>query len=298
MQFLRVSAAITLGFVFSMQSNLAQADYQAGLAYVDIKLTEENNDEVRGKALAFAYYLEPIKLNDQPWAEAVYLQRVSHIQITTMRLEGEFNSTNPKLTADGNLTTLGFSYLDKASPFIASVSYGTGSTDYKRSVSPYSIDNKDIEFVLGSYIAQTTSVIVGYKKTDNKYSPTGYSQNDYTRTTLGLGAKHLVLREDGTAIAMQGSYSQIDYDRTSGTDYRNTKLELNVDYYFTNRYSAGLGVTQTSGDDNGNKGRDMTIRGMFYLTTAFSVSVMYVKFDGEGQSVDGKGYGVALAYQF
>jgi len=264
-----------------------QADYQAeagyGLQQTDYDST--NNAKETTHLVFFEYYLETVKIDNQPLAEAAFMNRVSSIGVGIQ----QFDFDTDDRTGDGNTTIIGYTHMQQGSPLWLQFSYAQQSAD---------TDFKDISFIdrsydrtitsigAGGFIAQNTAIALEYTKDEVEFSPAVYSDNDFTLTQIHVIAKHLMPLGNGNMVNIEGTVGTDDYDNKGSANTENTVIEVVGDYYLNNMQSIGGTFEKISGDDNGEKGQALAVQGKFFFTPKFSLAAQYRQFSGDGTSVD------------
>ncbi len=251
-----------------------------------IDYDDSNTSKADANGLFFSFYLDPVQVKDRPLAEAAFMQRASNIGFAT----GQVDSESTSRTGEGDYLSVGYTHMAPDSPLWLQVIHTQASNDYKNTPAympfQYTRDSTENEIGIGMFIAQNTIIAIGYGKTEYEYSPSSYSQNDYTVTSTDLIAKHLMPAGNGAIFNIEGGIGFDDISRSNAADEKNNRIALGGDYYFTNHYSVGVSLERTSGDDNGQKGQEIGLHGQFFLTPKFSVLAKIAKFSGQGKSDD------------
>jgi len=263
-----------------------QADYQAEVGYELLQLDyggTANADETV-HTLSFQYFLEAVKINNQPLAEAAFMNRVSSFAAGL----GQFDFESDTRTGEGNTTILQYTHMQQGSPLWLQVLYAQQSADFDRKASTddYSYDRTITGFGAGGFIAKNTAIALEYTKDEVEFSTVGYSGNDRTLTQTHIIAKHLMPIGNGKMVNIEGTIGTDDYDNKGSANTENTVIEVVGDYYLNNMQSIGGTFEQVSGDDNGYKGQAIAIQGKFFFTPKFFVAAKIRQFSGDGTSDD------------
>lgn len=266
----------------------SQADYQveAGYELRQRDLDNSNNANLTTHLLSFEYFLEPVKIDNQPLAEAAFMNRISSLAAGLTQSDVDADDR----TADGDGSFILYTHMQQDSPLRLQVLYVRESADYTfkpgfSSVN-YSYDRTVSGISLGGFIAQNTTLAFEYIKDEVELSPGGYSGNDYTLTQNYIVAKHLMPVGNGNMVNMEGTIGVDSYDNNGPADTKNTVLEVKGEYYLNNMQSIGGTFKQISGDDNGEKGQAIAVHGRFFFTPKFSVAAQLYRFSGDGTSND------------
>lgn len=266
----------------------SQADYQAEIGYelqqLDSGSTTNAKETVH--TISFEYFLEPVKTDNQPLAEAAFMNRVSSIAAGL----GQFDYENDSRTAEGNSTLILYTHMQQDSPLWLQILYAQQSGDYKFKPGfafiDYSYDRTITGFSAGSFIEQNTVIALEYSKDEVEFSPAVYSGSDYTLTQTHVIAKHLMPIGNGKMVNIEGTIGTDSYDNKGSANTKNTVIAAKGEYYLNNMQSIGGTFEQISGDDNGNKGQAIAVHGKFFFTPKFFVAAQIRQFSGDGTSDD------------
>jgi len=280
--------AILLLATASHLAMASQADYQIELGY-ELEQTDYANSEntkTTVHTISFEYFLEPVKIDNQPLAEAAFMNRISSF----VAVHGQFDLDNNSRTAEGNTTALLYTHMQQGSPLRLAAIYAQQSADYTFKPGfpffDYSYDRTITGLHIGSFIAQNTAIAFEYLTDKVDYSPTVYSTFDYTLTQTKITAKHLMPTGNGTMVNIEGDIGTDSYDNKNSADTKNTVIKITGEYYLNNMQSIGGGFEQISGDDNGEKGQAIAVLGKLFFTPKFFLAAKIRQFSGDGTSND------------
>lgn len=204
---------------------------------------------------------------------------------------------NKTITGDRDLSGFGFTHMKPDSPLFLNFSYITSTTDYKfkpgYSFIDYSVDLTATSVTIGYFVKQNTVFALEYETGKYEYSPTAYSDFDYTEKQTNLLVKHLVPSGGDAMLNIEGILGKTTYEESTAPDTDNTVMGLEVDFYPNTTASIGGIFEQTTGDDNGFKGREIGLRGQIFLTPKFSVTAEISQFTGKGSSDDNDGFSLS-----
>ncbi|MDH5445176.1 MAG: hypothetical protein OEY52_06425 [Gammaproteobacteria bacterium] len=276
--------------ITSQASTASEADYQIefgfGLFETDYTSPAGNTAELSGSIIAFEYFLDTVNVRNQPLAEAWFMNRIGSFGVAF----GEADYDQKDRSGEIDLNVLGFTYMQPGSPLYLDFYYTTGSEEYDfkpgYSFIDYSNDLTSTSVTLGYFVKQNTLFVFEYESAKYEHSPAAYSQFDYTRKETNLKVKHLAPSGNGTMLNIIGLVGKTTYDEKTKADTDNTVMGFEVDFYPNSTTSIGGTFEQTTGDDNGYKGKKVGLQGKLFLTPKFSIAVEFSEFSGKGTSSD------------
>ena len=275
-------------------SALAESDrYQAEIAYQTMNEDDGDGDDVYS-GLSGSYYFEPITLDDGPMAEAAYLQRVGSLGFTYVL----FDAKGDMLTFEGDGQALLYTHMQKDSPYRVQVLYGTQQMDVNfLDLRLANVDMTLSGVSIGYFISRTVNISLDILRTDVMVTNDRFDLfNDYHTTETTLAGKNLIQNGDGTAWNIVGELMQ--YKDSDGGE-KNTGLNLEMDYYFNQRQSAGAVIGTESGDIEYREGKTIGIRGKIFLLPQFWLSAEFTKFYASGVDTnDSDTLSFSSAYRF
>ncbi|MDO3384598.1 putative porin [Gilvimarinus sp. SDUM040013] len=198
-----------------------------------------------------SYFYAPVKLGQQPYAEAAFLQGVSSLELSMQRRETESRFTD---CASCNAASSTYDYLTLTSrSYVADYLYLEGTYSYSdyEYQSFNSTSSNDSDFWFAS---------IGVMPLEGLLITTDFNKrNSLFENGWNLGAKYVVPVTETAAINMEATYSDPDI----GDD---TWL-LEADYYFTPTLSLGGSYSTQS--------ELYTARSTWYWSKSFAVDVEY-----------------------
>lgn len=266
----------------------SQADYQAEVGYELQQLDTANsiNANETIHTLSFEYFLEAVKVDNQPLAEAAFMNRISSVVVGLS--QSDFDADDR--TGDVNTTIVQYTHMQQGSPLWLQVFYTQQSADFDfkdSSFIDFSYDRTITGFGAGSFISENTAVALEYTKDEVEFSPAVYSAAfDYTLTQIHVIAKHLMPIGNAKMVNIEGTIGTDSYDNTGSANTKNTVIEVKGEYYLNNMQSIGGTFEQITGDDNGYKGQAIAVHGKFFFTPKFFVAAKIRQFSGDGTSDD------------
>ena len=272
-------------------SNVAmasQADYQSEIGYefqqVDYGNTVNTKDIQH--TISFEYFLEPVIINDQPLAEAAFMNRISSFAVG----HGQFDTDSDNRTGKGNDNAFLYTHMQQGSALLFQILYARQTADYDFISSSYidfSYDRTLTGISLGSFVAKNTAIDLTYSQDKVEFLPAVYStQLDYTLTQTHIEAKHLMPIDNSHMVNIEATIGTDSYDNKGSANTKNTLVEVKGEYYLNNRQSIGGTLEKISGDDNGYKGQAIAVHGKFFITSKFSLAAKFRQFSGDKPNTD------------
>lgn len=200
---------------------------------------------------SFAYYFNKVKTDKGPLALASFFDRASAVQITYGT--GKFKSQGVK--PDLNIVNVAGIYVHKTSGWLTYGNY----THTKINTNP-STKTNSYTFALGKYIAENSTVNIGYTKIDDDFR----EGNTYTLSNFHAQAVgNDKFFDGGLAI------SYTDYDNLANA----FEFSLETTYYFTKNIGLGLAGSYTTSKEMDSF--QYGINAEWFIANNFSINAQY-----------------------
>ena len=266
---------VFFSFMFFGNSASAQDSYQTAVSLLYIDSEDDDNDTAKAKAIVLEYGLRNIKITDQPWAEASFLQRVGSIALLLNQTDVDTSVSKQ----DSDQYYLGFSYLNPDTPFIFGANYGSTDSNINQSGSMGKTSTDTIGFELGYFVEKYTLVFFNYSKMD-------LESNDFILAydsieSIDLNLKKIFLHQHGTATNITAAIEKDDYSSNN----KNTTISIAGDYYLNMKHSVGASIDNTSGDRKSSVGRSYGINTQIFITPLLSIAAEFSTFKADDKTL-------------
>ncbi len=291
-------------------SQAGEYQFEMGLDYTETDVdsgTEEDSHTVSGR-----YYLSPVDDSKGPLAEAAFLQRASHIDLSYQKINWENDAIlNPSSRRNANGGSVGATYIFKDSGWLLSADYSDGKQD----AGTYDEDQYGYNVAVGKYVAENTLVSLAYNESvvDNSYNLDrlicGFDGcliipfrrvSKTTKDGFNLAVKHVgnLGRFD---YSLQAGYSQGEEkykneywsngDRLSRYRYDNDWTGENLDFAFypSDRWRIGLGYRHN--DTEGFDTEYYSVNLQWFVTPNIALDFGY----SEAKPQEAEVYGFSIA---
>lgn len=253
---------------------------------------ESDNFDSDGYFISGHYYFSPVDTRDHPLAEAVFLERKSHISFLANKYDFD-NILGDSKGAGGLVQAV---YMNANGPLMVVAGYQSDNIEYDYT-SKYEVDIKGYNIGLGYFLAKPFLVEVSYEKLDTEYTTILPIEDDET-ITRELSVKYVNKLESGKAYNMEAGVQYNKYIDSLIED-KDKIISLEGDYYFTNAFSTGLDFERQTGDVASFEGDTIGLRSRFFFTPQYAINVQYNKFKADDSLVDdSKSYLVGFSGRF
>lgn len=248
--------------IFSLSSLAFASTYQSE---IDLHYLENDVDDYSDEASAIelegTYYFAPVDTTNVPFAEAAFLRKANSVSLRLMRQEYETPYSDGKNYQRG----VDVNYFVPDTMFYM----GAGIHQYKNDYS-YSYYDPVYGYNEGNYESEWESTWVGrvgVTPIDGLLVWSEFYEHQDLSEYWNLNAKYVKTLANNRAIGIESSFAQ-------SNDFDSHILDIAADYYFTQAFSIGAGVSIDDSDSaNG------LIRSRYFLTDKISMDISYT--DGE-----------------
>lgn len=276
--------------LFVSGSAYAEESYQFEVGAQYHTSNEDDGADVNVTGVGAIIHFSPVNTAGHPLAEAAFLERVGSISIQAGYgdIEGSFGGND----FDGDVTryVAEVEFMRPDIPIVITASADKLDVDLN-SPGEGGMENEIFNVGFGYFISDGLRLGLSYgqeeEDIDITVPPVGALTTDYN--DYAVEGKWVKSLSNGRTFNAEGSIGLRAYDNDID-DGSNTIVDLSGDYYFTDSFSLGAGVTVNSGDDNSEEGDTVALKLSNFFSPRFSIKVDYETFnasDDAGQDEDG-----------
>lgn len=243
---------------------------------------------------AATLYFSSVKTNDHPYAEAAFLERIGCIWVTA--LHQDIETTAHKST--GPIFLVGVNYIKPEFPLAISAVFETSKIEDDIFSGNGYTKLRRYSFSIGNYFLPALLAGVEYSSLTYDYVLPGFLSLSSKIMDYGLFAKYASELPNGTVLLFKGSIISKQTDDKFET-FINTNLSLSIDYFFTRSLSAGVGIENSSGNNNNEVGRTQSLNVDYFFTPQFSVKTTYDNYvNADNNDLNSNSVGIIAAVRF
>jgi len=267
--------AIGLLLGIAGHSTSVMAEYQSEISYKNIQTEYDDRSKLVYNELLYKYHYNKVQDNTNPLAEASYINRAGSMNIFFTRSTFE-DPVGPELDTDG--LGFGFTKMEPDSPYVFELGYYNSETEVRMGVIFFG-KTEDTYLTVGAglFVYKHTLFNLKYVVHEVKYPGSGITENEYKLNDISVYFKTILFGEDNDAINFEAIIGQKEYLDEERNVISNEYYKAYADYYIGRRISIGGGYEYETGKYEGAVGSNKIVRGRFFLTDSFSLSVEFEK---------------------
>jgi hypothetical protein len=269
--------ALSAVLIFISTAAFSEEQYRSEVSIYHQRTDYEFGGRALDNGVSAAFFLEPVKTGDHPYAEAAFLEKIGSWNLSAGQTDyraGTVKGDGPYFEAALNYTTPDF-------PLVITPSFGMSSSDYTGSFLA-GMDNNYYGLAVGKFLSYGLFARVGYSysKTTYDYIPAPDENSIYH--AYYLYAKYVKETGGGTAINLETSLTRVQFsdDISSGNLY---PFSFAVDYYFARSFSAGVGIQVVNDDSSDGKTYSANIKNFITPSLFLQASYDHYLDDQDGQ---------------
>lgn len=295
-KFLAGLFAVALFLSFSVNAG-AEYQYEVGGGYITSE--EDNGPKVDVVGVGAVLHFFPVSTSGHPLAESAFLERIGSVSIDAGfgDLEGPSGSN---LDADITRYIVMLEYMRPGLPYVMTAMLDKQDVELNApGVGEMTTDGLGLGF--GYFLQDGLRIGLSYGQEEEDINitvpPLGTQTTDYDNYTVE--AKWVSSLSAGRALNAEGSIGKRDFDDGT-TDGSNTIIDLSADYYVTNMFSLGAGISFNSGDEQSEEGDTFTLNLTNFFNENYYIDVNYEKFsaDDKNFSDDEDGWDIYFTARF
>lgn len=231
----------------------ANDSYSTRISGTHTSITHNSGYDLKSNLITARHYLKPVQANEnQPYAEAPFLQRASSI---TGSIGKESSDTNTTETNNYTQKMLGTTIYQGNYILDVFVQNSERNTRLK-SNSSLGYDTKTLngQLSVGYFVQENTTLSYVHSKSTVDSSLVGGVMNlsDWSTSSNGLSVRSVIGLSSGYFVALSGGYKKINV--SSVTNSNNNEYEGAVRFYPNTRSYLEYQYVNRDGDNNGSTG--------------------------------------------
>lgn len=279
------SALLFFGLLCCSTATWAEGDYQFDVQGLYSSSNGDFGDvslDMQSIAIGGNLYLNPISYTKGPYAEAAFFDRSPSLALAygTEDVDLAFPGQTVPIALDGDLMIAGFNYMDNSHPFAFGLL--TSSIDVDTSLFgttiKFSIDTTS--YSVGYFLNDHSVIALSKKNEEIKVRAGGSALTLGERNTLSVDYKTVNSLGGDRFANLEVSVASIKSDDDPDT-LKNTEFGIAGDYYMDRMSGIGASVIYNSGDDLGDEGYTIELRGRKFVNKLTSLELSYEKFSGD-----------------
>jgi hypothetical protein len=262
----------------------------------------DNKDDTKMSAqrIGGAVYFAPVEIKkDQPFAEDVYLQKISNLSLQSNSINVETKTLEKSPVSD--YLALGTFYVGQ---FVAQVGLGTtdyGSMKLKSNNAQYvGIKTDTSQYGVGYFLSPETMIALGQKNTEASYSASAGLTAAANRKTgsTELWGRSLIALGGERSFVVDAKWRQIATEQTAKET--NHEIELAGRFYPKPSLYLEAGVVQNQGEYSADEGLTSSLGIGSAITQRLILSASAARFSAKdsAQGSDSNTYQIQARYRF
>lgn len=286
---IRCSMMLLVSVMVAGSAADAMEQYQTEVSAIYSRFDSEDDFQLISYGPAVEWYFSPVNTSDHSYAEAAFLERIGSVFATVQEMSIEIGA----FEADGPMTLIGINYTRPDFPLAIQAEVGYGKLD----IDTVSGDVKIKSYLLnaGYFLAKTLLAGIEYSTTKLEVS---IAATDLKQTDYGLFGKYVHEVGNHQELNLEARLSR-EKVFNGVEDLTNTVEEILVDYYLSRSLSIGVGIANSSGQDDSRDGMTYSARARYFIVPQFSIEAGYEKFQEAHDGYAGeKSFDVILSARF